>query len=207
MDIVYQLPHDFLSSPTSDVKKQLINFKETELPEYKGYYACILDNVLSVKRKRMANRNRQVSISGPAAKIYTEILELVGKPEITGKGYLKKDWTYRATGANERMRFLKHLDGNYFNPHLDANFATEEGKEVSFITMHLYLNEPDEESQLQGDTTTFHAMDWTERHVDVIPKVGRVLRFQQRSLLHFGADVARGIKYTMRTDLMYRRSN
>lgn len=71
--------------------------------------------------------------------------------------------------------------------------------------MHLYLNEADEDSQLEGGATSFHSLDWTGRHVDVVPKVGRVLLFQQKGLLHSGADVTKGIKYTMRTDVMYDR--
>ena len=44
-----------------------------------------------------------------------------------------------------------------------------------------------------------------ERSLDVDPKVGRVLIFQQRDLLHSGADVTNGVKLTLRTDLMYAR--
>ena len=71
--------------------------------------------------------------------------------------------------------------------------------------MHLYLNEADEDSMLEGGATTFHSRDYSGRCVDIVPKVGRVLLFQQKGLLHSGADVKRGIKYTMRTDVMYRR--
>ena len=74
--------------------------------------------------------------------------------------------------------------------------------------MHLYLNEADEQSQLQGGATTFHApRDWDglKRGYDVAPKVGRVLLFQHKGLMHSGADVSRGVKYTMRTDVMYKR--
>ena len=39
--------------------------------------------------------------------------------------------------------------------------------------------------------------------IDVDPKVGRVLIFQQKGLLHSGDDVVRGVKYTMRSDIMY----
>lgn len=42
-----------------------------------------------------------------------------------------------------------------------------------------------------------------QRNIDVDPKVGRVLIFQQKRLLHSGADVTAGTKYTMRSDLMY----
>lgn len=41
------------------------------------------------------------------------------------------------------------------------------------------------------------------RHIDVDPKAGRVLIFQHKGLLHSGAEVLAGIKYTMRTDLMF----
>jgi len=60
-----------------------------------------------------------------------------------------------------------------------------------------------EEDMLRGGATTFHSSD-EKRRVDVDPKIGRVLIFQQRGLYHSGDDVTAGIKYTMRSDLMYR---
>ena len=48
----------------------------------------------------------------------------------------------------------------------------------------------------------FHSRDLqTELPVD--PKAGRVLVFQHKGLLHSGAEVTSGVKYTMRSDLMY----
>ena len=41
------------------------------------------------------------------------------------------------------------------------------------------------------------------RKYDVHPRPGRILLFQQRDLLHSGEDVLRGVKYTIRTDLMF----
>ncbi|KAL8688773.1 MAG: hypothetical protein Q9218_005397 [Villophora microphyllina] len=248
MEFTYQLAHNFLSNPGPEIKKKVINFKDTELPEYEGYYACILDNVLTteectnlvraVKARNYGEWEHAMINTGYgkqeldpetrscgriiwdnqklASKIWArcqdhvpEIHELKDRPDITGHGYLQQDWTYRLTRLNESMRFLRYLDGNYFRPHFDANFPSftvEESGEISFITLHLYLNGPDEDSMLEGGATTFHAMDWSGRHVDVVPKVGRVLLFQQRGLLHSGADVTRGVKYTMRTDVMYKRS-
>lgn len=43
-----------------------------------------------------------------------------------------------------------------------------------------------------------------KRSLDVLPKVGRVLLFQHRSLIHSGDDVRGGVKFTLRTDLMYK---
>lgn len=88
--------------------------------------------------------------------------------------------------------------------------------------MHLYLNdsaqalgipEPSKDAKqtgddsktgelLRGGATPFHSQDM-ERRIDVDPKAGRVLIFQHRGLLHSGDYVTSGIKYTMRSDLMY----
>lgn len=82
-------------------------------------------------------------------------------------------------------------------------------------TIHIYLNdsaqaleipEPEEGDNdprlvdsedkpadlLRGGATTFHGRDDTR--LDVDPKAGRVLIFQQRDLLHSGDDVRAGIK-------------
>ncbi|KAM0358831.1 hypothetical protein ACHAPY_004348 [Fusarium culmorum] len=109
---------------------------------------------------------------------------------------------------NDRMRFLKYSPGQYFKPHCDgAYFYTEgPGKEFeTFYTVHLYLNdsaENDPSSELQGGATSF--LDRRgEKRVDVNPKAGSVLIFQHKGLFHEGALVNRGIKYTMRTDILY----
>lgn len=41
--------------------------------------------------------------------------------------------------------------------------------------------------------------------LDVTPKNGRVLIFQQRNLLHSGEEVTSGVKLTMRTDMMFEK--
>ena len=45
-------------------------------------------------------------------------------------------------------------------------------------------------------------MDEGKRY-DVDAKMGRVLIFQHRGLVHSGEEVKEGEKFTMRTDLMY----
>uniref|UniRef100_A0A4E9DSR5 Prolyl 4-hydroxylase alpha subunit domain-containing protein n=1 Tax=Gibberella zeae TaxID=5518 RepID=A0A4E9DSR5_GIBZA len=109
---------------------------------------------------------------------------------------------------NDRMRFLKYSPGQYFKPHCDgAYFYTEgPGKEFeTFYTVHLYLNdsaENDPASELQGGATSF--LDRRgEKRVDVNPKAGSVLIFQHKGLFHEGALVNKGVKYTMRTDILY----
>jgi hypothetical protein len=89
--------------------------------------------------------------------------------------------------------------------HCDGTYETPDRTERSYFTLHLYLNDAvlkSGEKQLEGGATTFFngRMD---RRIDVVPKTGRVLLFQHRNLIHSGDDVVKGIKYTLRTDIMY----
>lgn len=54
--------------------------------------------------------------------------------------------------------------------------------------------------------TTFDSMSsWNS--LEVKPKLGRVLPiFQQRFLLHSGEELKAGLKYAMRTDLMFKKA-
>ncbi|TVY76040.1 hypothetical protein LSUE1_G005480 [Lachnellula suecica] len=103
--------------------------------------------------------------------------------------------------------------------HCDGTYETPNGEERSFFTLHLYLNDSAQalgikkplfgflngktsDEMLRGGATTFHSRD-KSRRLDVDPMAGRVLIFQQRRLLHSGDYVTAGVKYTVRTDLMY----
>lgn len=135
-----------------------------------------------------------------------EIHTINQQPLVTGMGPWKRKEVLQMTRLNERMRFLRYEEGNYFRPHWDGSFRVPGGDEFSLYTLHLYLNEADPnapEGELKGGATRFHSAD-ERAEFDVEPKIGRVLIFQHRNLLHSGADVDAGIKLTMRTDLMYR---
>ena len=111
-----------------------------------------------------------------------------------------------ASWSNSQLTDAEHCDGQY---------ETEDGLSESFYTCHLYLNdsaqvlgiapgsELDSPDLLRGGATTFHSVKRDHR-MDIDPKIGRLLIFQQRKLLHSGDEVLSGLKYTMRSDLMYR---
>ena len=130
-----------------------------------------------------------------------EIHRFSRKPRVTRSGFSLPEEAWVATRLNERMRFLKYTDGQYFRPHQDGSYVTPDGTEKSYYTLHLYLNE---DSEMEGGATVFLSDD-DEVEYKVKPKVGRVLIFQHRRLMHSGEDVVRGVKYTMRTDLMFRK--
>ncbi|KAE8454398.1 hypothetical protein EG329_000020 [Mollisiaceae sp. DMI_Dod_QoI] len=123
-------------------------------------------------------------------------------------------WKPTKYGLNERMRFLRYGPGQFFKEHCDGRYETPDGSQRSFYTFHLYLNDSaqaldikkgskeDTPELLHGGATTFHSADLQHR-LDVDPKIGRILIFQHRRLFHSGDLVTQGIKYTMRTDLMF----
>jgi hypothetical protein len=131
--------------------------------------------------------------------------DLLGGMKMKGKPANR--WDFHR--VNKRMRFLKYGGGQFFRPHCDGPYGEEtpDGKVLrTHFTVHLYLNDSKAEAgdgaDLVGGATSFLSRDQT-RKLDVNPKAGRVLIFQHSRLFHSGDDVKAGIKYTVRTDIMY----
>ena len=102
---------------------------------------------------------------------------------------------------NERLSFLKYSVGEYFKPHEDGFYIRPDNSEISYITVQIYLNDLDEED---GGATTFteNAYNRIYKDYSVIPKVGRVLLFEH-DIEHEGSILKNGLKYCIRTDVMY----
>ncbi|KAI0389620.1 hypothetical protein F5Y17DRAFT_113078 [Xylariaceae sp. FL0594] len=145
---------------------------------------------------------------------------------VTGTSHLKANMGARKTvwrikEANERLSFLRYQPGHHFKPHCDALYARPGKDEKSFLTCHIYLNDgPDgEDGEIGGSTGGGETRFWPsqvgkrqktggaeeEPFLDVRPKEGRALIFQQRMLWHSGQPVKRGEKFTVRLDLMFER--
>jgi hypothetical protein len=116
----------------------------------------------------------------------------------------------RIQGFRSGLRFLRYTPGQFFKPHVDSTHISEDKKELSYFTIQVYLN--GDKDTLRGGATRFHSSkrakksDWNgpgERFLDVEPRRGRVLVFEQKRLKHSGEDVVKGIKYNIRGDLMY----
>lgn len=95
-------------------------------------------------------------------------------------------------GANERLRFYRYHPGQRFAPHMDGAFLRKNGEE-SLLTFMIYLNDG-----FAGGSTWFLDQD-----THVTPVTGRALFFQHM-LLHEGCVVETGVKYVLRTDVMFR---
>lgn len=99
----------------------------------------------------------------------------------------------RVCGVNERFRCYRYKPGMRFAPHSDSAFIRSDS-EQSWYTFIVYLNH-----NFEGGNTTFIV----EPEVSIRPATGKALFFQH-ALIHEGSVVTSGIKYAVRTDLMYR---
>ena len=96
-------------------------------------------------------------------------------------------------GVNERLRCYEYQAGQRFAPHSDGAFIRDE-RERSWYTYMVYLNEA-----FEGGETIF----FVEPEVSIKPQAGAGLTFQH-PIIHEGSEVTSGVKYVVRTDLMYR---
>lgn len=98
-------------------------------------------------------------------------------------------------GGNPRLRLYRYEPGQHHSAHWDT--VVELGQGVrSRITLVFYLN-----GDFQGGATEF-----PEISLSVKPEKGRALLFQHR-VLHTATVVTQGVKYVLRTDLLYRSLN
>lgn len=102
-------------------------------------------------------------------------------------------WTFRKpVGFNELFRFYKYEPGQRFAPHFDGHYERPSGERSEF-TFLIYLND-----DFRGGCTRFFKPELISVH----PQTGAVLVFQHHQL-HEGATIEEGIKYVLRTDVMY----
>jgi predicted 2-oxoglutarate/Fe(II)-dependent dioxygenase YbiX len=104
-------------------------------------------------------------------------------------------------GLNERCRFLCYTPGQMFEEHRDGCYRRPLGHakagERSMVTVQLYLH--DVPRGHGGATTFFPGRSYAVSHQ---PEAGSVLLFSQ-DLEHEGSLLQEGLKYTLRTEVMY----
>jgi prolyl 4-hydroxylase len=103
---------------------------------------------------------------------------------------------YEVTGLNPRLRILKYNVGDEFRIHADGTFRAVNG-DVSKLTLLIYLN-----VDYEGGYTTYILGENAKHHV-IVPGVGDAV-MQDQNVLHFVPVITSGVKYVLRTDVMYR---
>lgn len=102
---------------------------------------------------------------------------------------------WQRQGLNERFRFYRYTPGQTFKKHRDGSFQRRKGEE-SWMTLMVYLNDG-----YSGGRTRFWFAGNAEETV-VSPEAGSALIFMH-DRLHEGEIVTAGVKYVLRTDIMY----
>lgn len=110
-----------------------------------------------------------------------------------------KNW--KLSGLNECFRLSKYNVGNRFDIHYDTYFKRN-NDEQSFFTVNIYLNDEYE----GGETRFYDKLKNGNIIASIKGETGESLIFMQphlEYLPHDGSTVTTGIKYLLRTDVMY----
>ena len=127
------------------------------------------------------NNNRVMFDDFDMAQEFLETLRDFLPPEVEG-------WSL--CGVNERFRVYRYGKDQYFRWHRDGSFMRS-ATEISVFTFMVYLND-----KFGGGATEFDS-------VKIEPRRGAALLFPHY-LRHQGAPVEEGVKFVLRSDVMYR---
>lgn len=124
---------------------------------------------------------------------------------------LGMEGTWRVAEMNSCFRMCFYKPGGHFAPHYDSDFVVDPLSLRSFKTMMIYLND-----SYQGGETNFleeHQLYWDDaRSLYCAPpgavraqlkaRTGDCIVFDHK-ILHEGAQVVSGVKYMMRSEIIY----
>ena len=153
-----------------------------------------------------------IDSSATADEVFRRIQHLIPQPNhVKSLGGDHERWAL--TGINNRLRFLKYSPGGFFKKHRDGAYS-EPGlpytsRNESKLTMMLYLNGGTSDSAtFEGGGTSFHGKNGKRGNggevVTMQPETGMVLLFEH-PLVHSGDELVSGVKYAVRSDVMYKR--
>eukprot|EP01006_Ploeotia_vitrea_P053018 TRINITY_DN67746_c7_g1_i1.p1 TRINITY_DN67746_c7_g1~~TRINITY_DN67746_c7_g1_i1.p1 ORF type:complete len:259 (-),score=6.34 TRINITY_DN67746_c7_g1_i1:174-950(-) len=187
-------------------------------------FACLLHNILTpeecLQMIDLANRKQWTPALVPMGSGFQQYMpETRDHARCIVDCTTTTDWLYtlikphlpqtldgrEITGFNERLRYIcYHTPGQKLEAHKDFQFQMParhptHGGHLSYLTIQIYLGEG-----FEGGSTTFLTWgDGGRLRTEVKPKLGMALVFTQKDLLHEGSAVTKGIKYTLRTDVLY----
>ena len=94
--------------------------------------------------------------------------------------------------AEQRTQLMRYREGEYFGVHTDAPFVAQDGA-ITKLSLVLYLND-----DYAGGETIFPDLG-----LEVRPEVGKILLFPP-DLSHMSKPISRGMKYIIRSEVLYR---
>lgn len=134
-----------------------------------------------------------------AGALFQRLMQGAGESAAVDAMVRESGWS--VLGVNERIRFCRYRPGTQFGAHQDGVHYRASAQ--SRLTFMVYLND---EPFTGGDTVFFahraDAMAGANPIARLRPRKGSLILFDH-ALWHAGARVESGVKYVMRSDLMY----
>ena len=168
------LVHDFLSA--AECAAQIA---ASEAMEYENALVNSRDGAL-LQAERRNNARVLFDDAALSAAMYARAASVLPAQDIDG---------WRVCGLNERWRYYRSGPGQFFRLHRDGNYQRSAQQESRY-TFLLYLND-----DFDGGDTDFI-------FEKVAARRGALLLFPHH-LIHQGCAVHSGVKYVLRTDVMY----
>jgi predicted 2-oxoglutarate/Fe(II)-dependent dioxygenase YbiX len=151
-----------------------------ELAERQGFASAGVRTAQGPQSMPGVRNNERAMFEAPGwVALLWQRLAGTGLPELDGQV---------AEGLPKDLRFYKYLPGQRFKMHKDGPW--HEGGLASKLTLLVYLNDG-----FEGGDTDF-------RDFRVVPRTGSALLFVHDTW-HEGAAVSRGVKYVLRSDVLY----
>ena len=166
------------------IVRQFLSRKECQdliqLAERSGFVAAQVRTTAGQKPMPQVRNNQRTTLASPqwVARLW-DLLGAMPLPLIEGQ---------RAVGLPRELRFYKYEPGERFKMHKDGPWH-EDGLS-SKLTALVYLNDG-----YEGGETNF-------RDATVVPETGMLLLFEHPNW-HEGAALTSGVKYVLRSDVMY----
>jgi prolyl 4-hydroxylase len=152
------------------------------LSENVGFDAATIETAFGTRRVDEVRNNTRAFYNNQALADELWVKLKPFAPAAIGKSH--------AHGLNELFRFYKYQPGQQFKKHRDGSYERNE-TEFSLYTFMVYLND-----DYTGGETTFGK-------TTVKGQTGMALIFLH-DLVHQGTIVRSGIKYILRTDIMFK---
>ena len=142
-----------------------------------------------------------------------DIINQLGQDMMMMNEYDSRD-IYNLTGLNNRFRFYRYEAGDYFKPHTDGSWphskiingqfiddAYNDGRESAMTVLILLSDDYD------GGNTIFYDRNNNQNEVYVKTPKGGIIAFfhgiHDLHMLHEGQLIQRGMKYMIRTELIF----
>jgi len=148
--------------------------------------------------------NRRLQLDEVSGKLGEEIWRRI-KPYVPLTQEIPGDGKYEFESINTRFRCAKYFKGEAFMVHVDKPTVYEPTRQ-SILTVNMYLNDLRPE---QGGRTRFYQRINGKPVAAAGGSAGSLVMFKQANMkytpFHDGEMVREGLKYLMRTDVIYKQ--